>query len=93
MSTKHIRYSFPSHEFSSLVFTWALQRELPAVKVHAKTGLADHALLISQRSNRFGSLRGFDSKPNSKTVKAQMITIGVMITFKYYWSVNCSAMA
>ena len=32
----------------------------------------------SQRRNRFGSLREFDSKPNSKTVKAQMITIGVM---------------
>src|SRR5207237_7943140 len=46
-----------------------------------------------QRPNRFGSLREFDSKPNSKTIRAQMITIGVMVTIKYYWSVNCSAMA
>src|SRR4029077_15882226 len=42
---------------------------------------------------RFDSLRGLESKPNSKTVKEQMIRIGVIITHKRYSSVNGTAMA
>jgi hypothetical protein len=52
-----------------------------------------HPLESSQRSNRIDSLRELESKPNSKTVKEQMIRIGVIITPKRYSYVNCTAMA